>query len=95
MYESEIKNFYLRYTQYKGTKPEDDFTLDTYMKSHNPPLHQISYYEFSLDETDIFKLPTYDYSFDRPFLLWLRKEGSDLPYFAMWVDNADVMVTEN
>ncbi len=33
--------------------------------------------------------------FNRAFLVYLKKKSGDLPYFAMWVENADVMVTEN
>jgi hypothetical protein len=30
--------------------------------------------------------------FDEPFLLMIRCEGSEKPYFAMWVDNAEILV---
>jgi hypothetical protein len=30
--------------------------------------------------------------FDRPFLLWLRHRGSALPYFAVWVENSELLV---
>jgi len=29
--------------------------------------------------------------FDKPFLIMLRKKGSNLPYFAMWVGNAELL----
>lgn len=33
---------------------DTDYSLDNYMREHNPVTHKISYYEFSLDETDVF-----------------------------------------
>jgi hypothetical protein len=35
-------------------------------------------------------IPT-DFFLDRPFLVYLKKRGSEMPYFAMWVDNAELM----
>jgi len=35
---------------------------------------------------------TDDLIFDKPFLLMLQYEGSAMPYFAMWIDNAELMV---
>ena len=35
-------------------------------------------------------VPT-DYVFDRPFLLYLKKRGATQPYFAMWVENAELL----
>jgi hypothetical protein len=32
-----------------------------------------------------------DYIFDKPFLIMLRKKGSKLPYFAMWVGNTELL----
>lgn len=32
--------------------------------------------------------------FDRPFLLYLKEKGAKYPYFAMWVENAELMVKE-
>jgi hypothetical protein len=32
-----------------------------------------------------------EYIFNKPFLLMLRKKGSNLPYFAMWVGNAELL----
>ena len=31
------------------------------------------------------------YIFDRPFLLYMKKRGADTPYFAMWVDNPELL----
>jgi hypothetical protein len=45
----------------------NDLTLDNYMRSKKPPLHEISYYEFTLDPTDVFKMPYYDYSLNEPY----------------------------
>lgn len=28
---------------------------------------------------------------DRPFLVYMKKRGAEMPYFAMWVDNAELM----
>ncbi|MBN2704087.1 MAG: hypothetical protein JXR23_07740 [Pontiellaceae bacterium] len=36
--------------------------------------------------------PRSDCIFDQPFLLMLRYEESPQPYFAMWVDNAEILV---
>ena len=35
-------------------------------------------------------IPIY-YVFDRPFLLYMKKRGSDQPYFVMWVDNVELL----
>ena len=32
--------------------------------------------------------------FDRPFLIYLKEKGARYPYFALWVDNAELMVRE-
>lgn len=32
-----------------------------------------------------------DYSFDRPFLVYVKRRGSAQPYFAMWVSDADLL----
>jgi hypothetical protein len=32
-----------------------------------------------------------DYIFDGPFLIYMKKRGADRPYFAMWVDNAELL----
>ena len=34
--------------------------------------------------------PTY-YIFDRPFLLYMKKRGSEMPYFVMWIENAELL----
>ena len=34
--------------------------------------------------------PAY-YVFDRPFLLYMKKRDADLPYFVMWIDNAELL----
>lgn len=62
-----LGSFPISASEFKGTTPEEDFTLQEYMVSHNPALHQISYYEFSLDKTDAFRYPYYDYSLDKPY----------------------------
>ncbi len=31
------------------------------------------------------------YIFDRPFLLYMTKRGAEKPYFAMWIDNAELL----
>jgi hypothetical protein len=31
------------------------------------------------------------YVFDRPFLLYMKKRGADMPYFVMWVENAELL----
>ncbi len=33
--------------------------------------------------------------FNRAFLVYFKKKSGTLPYFTMWVENADVMVTGN
>jgi hypothetical protein len=30
--------------------------------------------------------------FDRPFLIYMQEQGADQPFFAMWVDNAELLV---
>lgn len=30
--------------------------------------------------------------FDKPFLVMLQRRGAQAPYFALWADNADVLV---
>jgi hypothetical protein len=30
--------------------------------------------------------------FDKPFLIYMKQKGAKYPYFAMWVDNAELMV---
>jgi hypothetical protein len=37
-----------------------------------------------------FSEPTY-YVFDRPFLLYMKKQGANMPYFVMWVGNAELL----
>ena len=32
------------------------------------------------------------FRFDRPFLIILRYKNASMPYFALWVDNAEVLV---
>ena|SRR5437867_4728374 len=34
-----------------------------------------------------------EFVFDRPFLIYMKKRGSPNPYFAMWVDNAELLRT--
>ncbi len=29
--------------------------------------------------------------FDRPFLVYMKKRGAEMPYFVMWVDNAELL----
>lgn len=35
-------------------------------------------------------IPTY-YVFDRPFILYMKQRGAKIPYFVMWVDNAELL----
>jgi hypothetical protein len=35
-------------------------------------------------------VPT-DFFFDRPFLIYMKKRGAKMPYFAIWVDNAELL----
>ena len=35
-------------------------------------------------------IPTY-FVLDRPFLIYMKKRGARNPYFAMWVDNAELL----
>ncbi len=32
------------------------------------------------------------YIFDRPFLLYLKKRAGGRPYFAMWIDDPELLV---
>jgi len=45
---------------------EKDYPLDEYMRQYKPLTHEISYYEFSLDKTDAFNPPYYDYDLIKP-----------------------------
>jgi len=36
-------------------------------------------------------VPTH-FVLDRPFLICMRKRGEAMPYFAMWVDNAELLI---
>ena len=36
--------------------------------------------------------PTHVMVFDKPFLIMLKRADAKLPYFALWVDNAEVLV---
>ena len=43
-------------------------------------------------EAQLMALPVPShYRFDRPFLVLMRKRGAARPFFAMWVDNAELM----
>jgi hypothetical protein len=43
-------------------------------------------------EAKIYMLPIPTrYVFDRPFLLYMQMRGSSLPYFVMWVANAELL----
>ncbi|MEN8126171.1 MAG: hypothetical protein ABFR90_00025 [Planctomycetota bacterium] len=35
-------------------------------------------------------VPTF-YTFNRPFLVYMKKRGAESPFFAMWVDNAELL----
>lgn len=32
--------------------------------------------------------------FDKPFLLYMKEKDSNKPYFAMWVDNSEIMLNK-
>ena len=32
-----------------------------------------------------------DFHFDRPYLIYMQRRGAEQPYFAMWVDNDELM----
>ena len=40
--------------------------------------------------------PRIDYFliFDKPFLLLLQRTDAEMPYFALWVDNAELLVSQ-
>jgi len=43
-------------------------------------------------EAKVFVLPVPTYFvLDRPFLIYMKKRGARDPYFAMWVDNAELL----
>jgi hypothetical protein len=56
---------------------EKDFTLDNYMRSHNPKLHKISYYEFCMDPIDAFRYPYYDYNMNEPYAVLFKAINKD------------------
>ncbi len=35
-------------------------------------------------------IPTY-YVFNRPFILYMKKRGAEMPYFVMWIENAELL----
>ena len=35
-----------------------------------------------------------EYIFDKPFLVMLKREGREMPYFAMWVENTELLIAE-
>jgi len=41
-------------------------------------------------KTYMMPIPTY-YVFDRPFLLYMKKRGAKMPYFVMWIGNAELL----
>jgi hypothetical protein len=41
-------------------------------------------------KTYMLPVPTY-YVFNRPFLLYLKKRDAEMPYFVMWVENAELL----
>lgn len=51
---------------YPGEPDEKGYPLDEYMRNHKPLTHEITYYEFTLDKTDAFNPPYYDYDFVKP-----------------------------
>mgnify|MGYP001005616694 CR=1 FL=1 len=42
---------------------------------------------YSLGDT----IHNYNYMVDRPFLICMKKRGASMPYFVMWVDNAELL----
>jgi hypothetical protein len=43
-------------------------------------------------EAKLFVTPIpINYVINRPFLIYVKKRGSDRPFFAMWVDNAELL----
>ncbi|MBW2977593.1 hypothetical protein KY331_01990 [Candidatus Woesearchaeota archaeon] len=52
---------------FAGETVAEENTLQEYMIKHNPKFHQITYYQFSLDQTDAFNPPQYYYTFDEPW----------------------------
>jgi len=51
---------------YPPEPDEKEYPLDEYMRNQKPLTHEISYYEFTLDKTDAFNPPYYDYDFVKP-----------------------------
>lgn len=82
----------------------------TILASFNPRIHMAKMttrqtIHFRLDEsgarikseasgTLFGDFPTREFEFDRPFLVMLMKKGAKYPYFAMWVENTEVMMVE-
>ncbi len=44
----------------------------------------------SESKTEMMPVPTY-FVLDRPFLIYMKKRGAQMPYFVMWVDNAELL----
>jgi hypothetical protein len=43
------------------------------------------------DNGDSDPEPGRNFVFDKPFLIYLREQGAEQPYFALWVENAELM----
>ncbi len=43
----------------------------------------------------LMTIPEHTMIFDKPFLLELRREGGEHPYFAMWVDGTELLVRDS
>ena len=45
----------------------------------------------SISFFSLIKSAPFRYTFNRPFLLYMKKRGATQPYFAMWVENAELL----
>ena len=75
--------------------------------NNNPLVSVVQSIRFKLDESgavlksearicveackEVSKIEPPDLIFDKPFLVLLKCTASDKPYFAMWVDNAEIL----
>ncbi len=89
----EIGSSEIAFTSFRGDTPKTDFTLDNYMRSHNPPHHKISYYEFSLDALDAYKFPYYDYNLQEPYAVVFRAMNKH--QITRLIDGAWDFISEN
>ena len=90
-----------RYKEIEGSRILNDGWTDSYIREATQEIL------FSLNEKGVLlssearivatrgiEKPRPRLIFDRPFLIYLKKEYSEMPYFIMWVGDSEVMQVE-